>query len=401
MPKENVLIINRMNPHHYYNKLQKLHIDKEKYNLYIFSNKNKAAQFNPNDYKELFSFDTNDDERLFNLAQDLHNEIGIQKVIALAERNLEVAAKIREMAGASGMLSDFVEKFRNKTVMKETLKHANIRIPVYENISSLEQISNFFNKFKKVVIKPKRGMGSENTFIIEQAQDLHDAFQKVSYNLSEFEIEEFIEGEMYHVDSIVENYQVKLSSVSKYQNSTLGYKSGESFLASYMIGESELNEDIRKFNEKIISTLELEKGVTHLEVFITPSNDIVFCEIGARAGGAGVMPCIEESYNINLFHAHIKSDLGEPLPSPKPTGLLAGWIIFYGKEGIIKSLPEIELFNKEWIPTYRLFVKNGDTLEHPRYSTDSIASFIITATDENELTKRLDWVKDNFNVSYE
>ncbi len=243
-------------------------------------------------------------------------------------------------------------------------------------------------------------MGSESTYIISNLEELEQVFSVIKDNLQQFEIEDFIEGEMYHVDSIVQNGKVLLCSVSKYLNSTLGYIKGEEYLASYMIDDSLLKNKIEEFNSKVINALGIVKSVTHLEVFVTQNEEIVFCEIGARAGGAGVMPCIEEAFNINLFEAQIKQELDLEPPKIEKTGLLAGWIIFYGKEGIVTSISNPAKFKKKWIPTYRLYIKEGDNVLDPRYSTDAIASFIITAPNEEVLIDRINWTIDEFNVSY-
>ncbi|MCP1161334.1 ATP-grasp domain-containing protein [Bacillus infantis] len=400
MGKQNVLVLNRMNRYHYYNKENEMHIDKEKYNVYLFTVKNKANQFKPEDYVEMFSLDTNDDERVFQLAKEIHNEVKIHKVVALAEKNIEVAARIREMAGAEGYLPKFVKKVRDKYIMKEVLREKGIRVPYFESFESKSQVTSLLNEYQKIVIKPKNGMGSENTYIISNNDELNFCLSNISIKALDYEVEEYITGEMYHIDSVIEDTNIKLASVSKYMNSTLGYTNEESFLASYMIGDSPLKRRLENFNKLVIEGLEIDTGVTHLEVFVTPEEEIVFCEIGARAGGAGVMPCIEEAFNLNLFHAHIKSELGESMPPVTPTEKIAGWIIFYGEQGVINKLPSMNLFNKDWIPTNRIFVSEGDRIKKARYSTDSIASFIITASNEQELLSRIKWVQGQFNVEY-
>ncbi|WP_339063996.1 hypothetical protein [Tepidibacillus marianensis] len=121
MGKQNILILNRMNAHHYYYKNRKPIIDLNKYNVYIITSRNKAGQFPLEDFEELYSMDTNQDEKVFELACHIHNVKGIHKVIALAERNIEIVGKIRELAMIEGLLPNSVKKVRNKLIMKQTL----------------------------------------------------------------------------------------------------------------------------------------------------------------------------------------------------------------------------------------------------------------------------------------
>lgn len=83
---------------------------------------------------------------------------------------------------------------------------------------------------------------------------------------------------MYHCDAIIENGNIRMCSVSKYLNSTLNFHT-DGYLGSVMIDQGELQERLQQFNKEVIHALAYENGVTHLEAFVQPDGQIVFCEI--------------------------------------------------------------------------------------------------------------------------
>ncbi|MEK8104303.1 hypothetical protein NKG94_02540 [Micromonospora sp. M12] len=72
------------------------------------------------------------------------------------------------------------------------------------------------------MIKPRGGMGSRDTSVVDD----EDAVTKLLETIDDpvgFEVEKFVDGEMYHVDSLVQDGSVRLASVSRYLTSTLAY----------------------------------------------------------------------------------------------------------------------------------------------------------------------------------
>jgi len=397
--KKNVLIVSALKYKYYIEKENSI-IDKEKHNTFIIIDKKYANDVPSSHYLELFSVDINDSQRVLELAKTLHDTYGISKVISLSEKTMILSGLIRDYCNAKGLSSQEAENFRNKYNMKKIVKGNLIKAPDFTLMKNYSDVSKFHDKHKKTVIKPIYGMGSKETYIIDTKNSLEKIYHEIEPNREEFLMEEFIEGEMYHCDSIVKNGEILLSSVSKYLNPTLEFNS-TGYLASVMIDNEILKNKIKKFNKDILRSFNLRNGVTHLELFKTKDNELVFCEIAARAGGAGVVPSIDISYSVNLLKAGTILEVGQELPVIKFQNEYSGWIVFHPQKGKVLNSPKLEDFNKSWIHTMKINIKEGQILEHAEFSTDNIASFIISANTQNELEKRIQWIKENFKVTYD
>ncbi|AOT70573.1 ATP-grasp domain-containing protein [Geosporobacter ferrireducens] len=397
--KKNILILNRIDFSNYYDN-DKPVIDYSKYNVFILTKKIHAKSIPVNDYVELISLDLNNDERVIEIAKELHNKYKLDKVLALSERNLLTAGLIREYCNISGMTYNDIYPFRDKCTMKSILKKANIKVPDYVEIKQVEDIVDFISKYNKVIIKPRQGMGSENTFVIESMEDLQTILPIISEDIMSYEIEEFIEGELYHCDTVVQDGKVMFCSFMKYINSIMDYESNR-FGGGFMLDDDLLDKNIRSFNKDVIKALGFRNGVSHLELFIDKFGTITFCEIAARPGGATIIPAYEQAYTINLHKAAICLELGQQLSKVKNTGYLSGYIILLPKKGVIKKVSDTREFDKPWIPFKKINVKVGQVLSNAKYSSDSIAEFVVIGKSSREVLNRLMWVEEQFMLECE
>lgn len=397
--KETILILNRMDYWQYYN-AEKSVIDYSKYDVVFITEKNKAKDIPSKDYLELISCDLNNEKHVLDIAKNLGEYYKFTKVLAFSERNLLLAAKIREILNISGMTYNEVLSFRNKYVMKQRLFKDGINVPKFEEITSYNDALKFLKENNKIVIKPKLGMGSANTYIIKSISELHDCFLEIENNLIDYEMEQFINGDMYHCDSLVVNGQIKLCSINKYLTSTLSFKNSK-FLASVMEDDSNLKCLINAFNSSVIQALNFKNGVTHHEIFVDEKKNITFCEIAARVGGVGVNRATQQAFQINLIQSSICTELNQKVVEIKESGLLSGWLLLYPeREGVIKKINYEKILNKSWLPYYKVYAKVGDKINKAKYSSDGVAMFIVTGNSKHDLIKKINYLIEEFYIEY-
>lgn len=398
--KKNILILNNHSFRNFYRN-EKLIIDSSLYNIYIITNKEKANQIRHIDYIELHAIDSNCfEERAFEIAKELHEKYKINNVVAISEKTVLLAGKIRDYCQIEGMGYDDIIPFRDKFVMKSRLSDAGIKVPRFTLIKNLGAAENFFNSYGKCVIKPRFGMGSQNTYVINSLEQLRTIFNIIRNNLLDYTIEEYINGHMYVCNSIVDDKKIILCSISKYMESSLVFSEGTS-MAIVMEDDANLIEKITNFNEWVINTLGLKKGVTHHELFVDIDENITFCEIAARAGGGGTVRVIEQSFDINLIEAYICLEIGQPLPQIKETGFLSCELMFFTKGGTISQIPPSTRFKEDWIPFFKINIDKCEKIPASRDNSDTIASFIIVGRTKQELFERIDTVRKEFTIIYE
>ncbi|EML6324651.1 ATP-grasp domain-containing protein [Bacillus cereus] len=400
--KENILIINNIEYHNYFKQgdIQNPIINPNKYNIFIFSDPRIKNTIPANLYNKLISIDFNDYELLLNQVKKIHSINPINHVITLKESTILLGSIIREnLKIDNGLGINAANIFRDKFLMKKTVERNSIKCPNFSKIQNYNELMYFFQSYKKIVIKPRLGMGSQNTYIVSDKDSLDIAYKKIQHQLNDYIVEEFIAGDMYHIDSIVKNGEIKLVSISKYLNSTLSYNNN-STLSSVMINKDALYNRLKHYNEAILNIMDYKNGISHLEIFVNNHNEIIFCEIAARSGGAGVVPSIEKAFSINLYEAAICLELDNPLPKIISNSLFYGWIIFFKKNGTVKNI-KTEVLKQDWICDYEIAVTPGEHTDVSKYSTDAAVSIILSGESEETLTEHINWLTKNFVIDYE
>jgi hypothetical protein len=247
------------------------------------------------------------------------------RVVAFSEYLLDLAARLRELYGIPGPRADEVDRFRDKTVMKNILRKAGIRTPRWSLCRDVPQVMADATALGyPLIIKPVRGASSKGVRKIASAAELETVCQ--SQIVAGFEIEEYIDGEVLHADGVVdENGACLFMSVSRYISPCLDFEAGLP-LGSIIQTDPELCGQCRRFALDCLAALGLKSSAFHLEFFRT-GDDLVFLEIGARVPGADVSYVIHDVFGVNLFRLWVDVTLGHRVaPSrhqPRDSG---GWL---------------------------------------------------------------------------
>lgn len=398
--KKNIVIINRIGEKNYYDSEGKSFFPSELYNVFLISSKKRAKNFPKNFYKEIITFTGDNYGDIEKEVDRINSEYPLHYIVTVSEKFMELAGKLREKYNLYGMNLETAHKFRDKIIMKKILQSHQINIPAFSEIITKEIIEDFIKKYKKIVIKEKDGMGSKNTYIITSKEEALKALKEIEEEVEKYEVEEFQEGIMYHIDSLIENGSIILCSVSKYLDSTLSYLENKP-LISVMEDSEEIKNQLTAFNKNVIEALNLKSGVTHHEVFYNEKNGkIIFCEIAARAGGCGIIPGIKNTYGINLHQNLMYSCINKPFEKKIKKGLLSGWIEFYGENKKIYSISCEKDFDESWIKYFKIMKKRDDIIDNTVDMSDSIASFTFEGSSTAELIQRAYTLCNKFEVSY-
>ena len=265
----------------------------------------------------------------------LRSGLQIERILGMSEYQLESAAKLRERLGVSGATLAQVQLSRDKVLMKEAVAAAQLRVPFFCSlVKAMQQdIPELVNL--RVVLKPKKGASSEDIQVFESMDELLNRVAEKRTHISaidqdelyaDFEVEEFVVGEIWHIDGFTKQGVVEHSVASQYVGNCLAFAQGHAFGSVQM----PMPATLATFSQAVVSAVEIENGSFHLEVF-KQGDQWVFLEIGHRCGGADVVQSFLIKTGVNLYHAHISTqlDLQDTFNIQEKNDYF-GWFVFPG-----------------------------------------------------------------------
>lgn len=262
----------------------------------------------------------------------------IWRVVAPMEQTILPGALLRDYLQIPGIHGDLARRFRDKLLMKKILeKNTAIPLAPYVALSAemedAEVLARAAPLGYPLVFKPRMQAGSRGIVVCHHRQDLQGALAQ-SVKREDFLIEKFIDYPLVHIDGLVRDGELCFVSGSRYLHTCLQWAQEKMAMASASISDPLLQEAIVKFAQQVSSGLEMRDNVFHLEAFLGPKQQLIFLEIGARPGGAGITTSLAEQFGIALELEALHCDLGLAalsaaqgfIADPKPRGS-AGWIV--------------------------------------------------------------------------
>mgnify|MGYP001253799153 CR=1 FL=1 len=352
-----------------------------------------APQFQNLGYDHIESFENYETNGLVELrAIELFEQYRFHTIIAIAEVDLIRAARLRERFHLKGQHISSAIDFRDKVRMKKLAQQADIPTPPITRIEQPIDIIQFTKVHGyPIIIKPVDGVGSKDTYILHNHQDLARFLQQGIP--SSYVAESFIKGEICHVDGMIIDHQIQFICASKYINNPLCYNE-KGYLGSYILHpQNPLSQRLLRETEKVLQHFQLPPTTTfHAEWFHTPSDQLVFCEIASRTGGGKIIQTVSHAFGVDLFQAFVEpqcnipylSTINREIQGPKQ---MTGWIKIPPKQGIFQWKAQEDL--PEWVIEFELLGKIGKSYDSPNGIGPYIAAFVVKGDSENDVTQKL------------
>ncbi|WP_427110075.1 ATP-grasp domain-containing protein [Lysinibacillus xylanilyticus] len=365
--------------------------------LIIFTTTNKMNKISKDkNIAHIEYFDDYENNNLLELrAVELNSKYNFEYVIATSEFDILRASKIREYLKINGQWNDSALAFRDKFIMKSILMQEEFLVPKFKKISNTLDILDFINQVGfPIIIKPIDGSGSENVAKIEDYNDLKNYLN--DNKLNDKMVEEFIVGDLYHIDGLFLKNELIFSWPSRYINQgCLAHKSGKYTGSILLDPQNEMLVKLNNYAREILNTLPTPTNtVFHLEVFYS-NNTLIFCEIACRRGGGYISKSIQEAFDIDLVKSSVQHQCNINTEIPhinfkKHTG----FILIPNRMGKILEIPCKCEF--EWVIDYKINGYIGMDSQDANSSVDSVAEFLVYGQNEEEVYKRLDSLYDWF-----
>lgn len=261
----------------------------------------------------------------------LGQQVSFDRVLSLSEYELLDAAEVRAALKIKGPTCENVLLVRDKLRMKKAVARAGVTVP--RNISCLDLAECDWTG--KTVLKPVAGASSENVFVYSSREEAIRAVwgKKVpipKFDPAAYELEEFIEGPILHIDGLMRSGKLIVGLASKYIGTCLDFAKGEP-LASIQLDAGPDHEALLDWATRCLRAVKIRTGSFHLEAILSDKGP-VFLEVGARVGGADVVDTFELATGVHLPLAELKLILGRDRGSMASlfTDERFGWFVFPG-----------------------------------------------------------------------
>lgn len=228
----------------------------------------------------------------------------IDRIVALDDYDVEMAAALREHLRLPGMGDTTARYFRDKLAMRVRARDRNILVPDFVHILNYDRIREFMARVPPPwLLKPRSEASSLGIKKINSPDELWPTLDVLGDRQSYYVLEQFVPGEVFHIDSIVSEKEVVFSEVHQYGRPPFSvmHEGGVFVTRTVQHGSTE-EQKLKAANDKLIKALGLVRGVTHAE-FLKGEADgkFYFIECAARVGGANIAELVAASTGLNLW----------------------------------------------------------------------------------------------------
>jgi phosphoribosylaminoimidazole carboxylase (NCAIR synthetase) len=260
------------------------------------------------------------------------------RIVALDDFDVELAAGLREHLRVPGMGETTVRYFRDKLAMRMAAREAGIRVPGFVHVLNYDRVRSFLNRIPPPwVLKPRSMAGAIGIKKVNSAEEFWPMVEGLGDLQSQYLLEQFIPGDIFHVDTVVYQKQIRFAIASGYGRPPMEVShEGGVFTTRILERDSDRVRHLVAANERVMTAFGLVNGVSHTE-FIQARHDdeIYFLETSARVGGAHIAELVEAATGLNLWAEWARVEVAggqRPYAPPDPKQDYAGLLVSLARQ---------------------------------------------------------------------
>jgi hypothetical protein len=235
----------------------------------------------------------------------------IDRIVALDDFDVEMAAMLREYLHIPGMGQTTARAFRDKLAMRSRARAAGIPCPAFVHVANDAAVSEWTQTVAPPwVLKPRAQAAAIGITKVASTEDLWTALQALGDTRADYVLEQFVAGDVFHVDSLVFNHEVVFASASAYGSPpmTVAHEGGI-FVTRTLQPEDPISEQLIAANARLLGAFGLVRGVSHTEFIGGRDGTLYFLETSARVGGAFIVDVVEAATDLNLWREWAKIEI--------------------------------------------------------------------------------------------
>ena len=227
----------------------------------------------------------------------------IDRIVALDDFDVELAAMLREHLFVPGMGETTGRAFRDKLAMRRRARSAGIPCPDFVHVLNNEAINEWTSRVPAPwVLKPRSQAAAIGIRKVHSSEELWQIIDALGDARAEYLLEQFVPGDVFHVDSIVFDYRVRFAVASRYRMPPMAVAhEGGIFVTRTLTSADPVAPALKELNARVLKSFGLLRGASHTEFIRAQDGAWQFLETSARVGGAFIVDVVEAATGINLW----------------------------------------------------------------------------------------------------
>jgi biotin carboxylase len=277
-------------------------------------------------------------EQILNTVSWMMRGRRFDRVVALDEFDQETAAAIREHTRIPGLGISVAACYRDKLAMRTHARSMGFLVPEFCPVLNYDDLREYMARVPAPwLLKPRAEASALGIRKIHEPEELWRALDMLGDEQSHFLLEQFVPGDIFHVDSIVSESRVVFAAVHQYGRPPMQVMhEGGVFTTRTVDRSSRDSQQLTALNARLAPSLGMVRGVTHGEYIRAHADGrYYFLEIAARVGGAFISDLVEAATGVNLWREWARLEVadmrGEGYVLPEITSDYAGSVLCLAK----------------------------------------------------------------------
>lgn len=261
----------------------------------------------------------------------------LDRIVALDDFDVETASMLREYLHVPGMGATTGRAFRDKLAMRVRARAANIPCPEFVHVVNHDAINEWTARITPPwVLKPRSQAAAIGIKKVASAQELWQILDTLGDERPEYLLEQFVAGDVYHVDSLVFDRRVVFAAASRYGTPPMAVAhEGGIFVTRTLPDDDATAQRLKAINGRVLESFGLLRGVSHTEFIRGRDGELYFLETSARVGGAYIVDVVEAATGINLWREWAKIEIAGDhgaYVAPTSRGAYAGIVLSLARQ---------------------------------------------------------------------
>lgn len=304
-----------------------------------------------------FSFSIEKADELYEMLK----EYSVTLAVPIYEETVEWAGTLNAKLRNNPRLYNKALLLRDKGLMKRRAQLAGIRVGVFEEAYSKDDVYWFFKRmndtllkldgefYEPIHVKPFDKAGTVGHRLIANPSDV-DEIEESEFPLL---MESHLEGQEFSCEAFIHNGKVRFLNITEY------VELGHSNFIPASPSLEKWRPQIRAAIEKLVEAFGIEYGVIHPEYFVAQDGTLYFGEVAARVPGGHIFELIEKAYGFSAFQAQVLCSDPDTTEAELEAFFPEEVVSAKGFAGSLMVYPNVETINKINMP--------ADLKKHPLF----------------------------------